>query len=106
MKNNCRNYVYCKEITSSEIEGVTFRKVKELWIEKKYSEMSGEEKDILKSISIQFLGKLLQRSRKRSREDRFVYISHLLCHQMSPVLPALCHVTISCQRSSQPCPVS
>ena len=64
-----------EEMTSSEIEAVTFRKVKELWIEKKDSELSGEEKDILKSISTQFLGKLLQRSRKRSREDRSVYIS-------------------------------
>ena len=43
-----------EEMTSSEIEGVTFRKVKELWIEKKDSELSGEENDILKSISSQF----------------------------------------------------
>ena len=64
-----------EEKPSSEIEGVTFRKVKELWIEKKGSELSREEKDILKPISTQFLGKLLQRSRKRSREDRSVYIS-------------------------------
>ena len=64
-----------EEKPSSEIEGVTFRKVKELWILKKGSELSREEKDILKPISTQFLGKLLQRSRKRSREDRSVYIS-------------------------------
>ena len=33
-----------EEMTSSEIEAVTFRKVKELWIEKKDSELSGEER--------------------------------------------------------------
>ena len=52
----------------AEIEGVTFRKVKELWLEKKKCELKKEEKDILKSMSTAYLTKLISNPSKRQRE--------------------------------------
>jgi len=55
--------------TFAEIEGVTFRNVKELWLEKKKYELRKEEKDVLKTLSSQYISKLVNKSYKRSRED-------------------------------------
>ena len=54
--------------TFAEIETVTFRNVKELWMKKKGAELKKEEKDILKTLSSQYLSKLVNRNMKRSRD--------------------------------------
>ena len=54
--------------TFAEIESITFRNVRELWLERKKCELSKEEKDILKRMSGSFLTKLVQKTSKRPRE--------------------------------------
>lgn len=53
----------------AEIEVITFRKVKEIWLEKKKFELKKEEKDILKSLSTLYLSKLVNRNQKRPRDE-------------------------------------
>ena len=53
----------------AEIESITFRQVKELWLEKKKSELKKEEKNLLKSLSTEYLTDLLSNPRKRQREE-------------------------------------
>jgi len=55
--------------TFAEIEGITFRIVKELWLQKKKYELKKDEKDILKNLSSQYLSKLVSRSQKRPRDE-------------------------------------
>ena len=48
--------------------------MKELWLEKKKFDLRKEEKDILRTLSSQYLSKLVNRSLKRSREEGSVNI--------------------------------
>ena len=53
----------------AEIETITFRQIKELWLEKKKCELKKDEKDVLKSLSTAYLTKLLSNPNKRQREE-------------------------------------
>ena len=52
----------------AEVEMITFRKVKELWMEKKKCNLSKDEKEILKKMSTMYLTRLVNNSNKRQRE--------------------------------------
>ena len=53
----------------AELEAVTFRHVKELWIKRKKSSLSKDEKDVLKKMSAAYLTKLVTKTNsKRPRE--------------------------------------
>ena len=52
----------------AEIETITFRHVKELWAEKKKTNLSKEEKDTLKKMSGTYLNHIVSKTTKRPRE--------------------------------------
>jgi len=71
LKEDCLNFLHScgfDELTFVEIEAVTFRKVKDLWKEKKKQAMTAEEKECLKPLSVKFLSRLLSRTQKRVLE--------------------------------------
>merc|ERR1719400_1687578 len=71
LKEDCLEFLHsCRfdELTFVEIEAVTFRKVKDLWKEKKKQAMTAEEKECLKPLSVKFLSRLLSRTQKRVLE--------------------------------------
>ena len=75
LKAECLEFLHScgfEHLTFVEIEAVTFRKVKDLWKEKKKQAMTVEQKECLKPLSVKFLSRLLSRTQKRVLEGEKV----------------------------------
>ena len=53
----------------AELESITFRHVKELWMKRKKSSLSKEEKDVLKKMSAAYLTKLVTKTNSKRPRD-------------------------------------